>query len=72
MARQQRCVLPPPLQWERVKKAGMAPGPRSSFSLVTHKGRAFLFGGASDNEAKVRGDAAVCCTHSVQVPYWAH
>mmetsp|Transcript_35362 Transcript_35362/g.89532 ORF Transcript_35362/g.89532 Transcript_35362/m.89532 type:complete len:561 (-) Transcript_35362:2296-3978(-) len=38
--------------WERVKKAGMAPGARSSFSLAVHKGRAFLFGGASDNEAK--------------------
>lgn len=30
----------------------MAPGPRASFSLATHRGRAFLFGGASDNEAK--------------------
>ncbi|KAF5841296.1 hypothetical protein DUNSADRAFT_13569 [Dunaliella salina] len=38
--------------WERVKKAGMAPSPRSSFAMVVHKGRAFLFGGASDNEAK--------------------
>mmetsp|Transcript_4365 Transcript_4365/g.11848 ORF Transcript_4365/g.11848 Transcript_4365/m.11848 type:complete len:564 (-) Transcript_4365:268-1959(-) len=38
--------------WERVKKVGMAPSPRSSFSMVVHKGRAFLFGGASDNEAK--------------------
>lgn len=32
----------------------MAPGVRSSFSMAVHKGRAFLFGGASDNEAKVR------------------
>lgn len=40
-------------QWERVKRAGMAPSPRSSFAMVVHKGRAFLFGGASDNEAKV-------------------
>lgn len=47
--------LPPPfacLQWDKVKKAGMAPGPRASFSLVAHKARAFLFGGVSDNEAK--------------------
>ncbi len=43
------------MQWERVKKAGMAPTPRSSFSMAVHKGRAFLFGGASDNEAKVSG-----------------
>jgi hypothetical protein len=27
------------LQWERVKKAGMAPGPRSSFAMVPHKNR---------------------------------
>ncbi|KAJ9507167.1 hypothetical protein QJQ45_004829 [Haematococcus lacustris] len=39
-------------KWERVKKAGMAPGPRSSFAMVTWRGRGFLFGGASDNEAK--------------------
>jgi len=38
--------------WERVKKAGMAPGPRASFSLVAHKNRALLFGGVSDNETK--------------------
>ena len=40
-------------QWERVKKAGMAPGPRASFAWAVHKGtRVFLFGGVSDNEAK--------------------
>lgn len=33
----------------------MAPGTRSSFSMVVHRGRAFLFGGASDNEAKASG-----------------
>ncbi|GBG00053.1 hypothetical protein Rsub_12797 [Raphidocelis subcapitata] len=39
--------------WERIKKAGMAPGPRASFGWAVHKGtRAFLFGGVSDNEAK--------------------
>ncbi|KIZ00809.1 Kelch domain-containing protein 4 [Monoraphidium neglectum] len=39
--------------WERVKKQGMAPGPRASFGWAVHKGaRAFLFGGVSDNEAK--------------------
>lgn len=43
------------VQWERVKKAGMAPGPRSSFALVPHRSRAFLFGGCSDNEIK-RGE----------------
>ena len=34
------------MQWERVKKAGMAPSPRSSFGLATHRQRAVLFGGA--------------------------
>jgi hypothetical protein len=43
-------------QWERVKKAGMAPGPRASFSMATHRGRAFLFGGVSDNEARAGED----------------
>ncbi|GLI65322.1 hypothetical protein VaNZ11_008865 [Volvox africanus] len=43
--------------WERVKKAGMAPGARASFSLSVHSHpkagpRALLFGGVSDNEAK--------------------
>ncbi len=48
------------MQWERVKKAGMAPGARASFSLALHNPanakagpRAFVFGGVSDNEAKV-------------------
>ena len=44
------CLL---VQWERVKKVGMAPGPRSSFAMMTHKNRALLFGGVSDNETKV-------------------
>ncbi|GAX74960.1 hypothetical protein CEUSTIGMA_g2406.t1 [Chlamydomonas eustigma] len=38
--------------WDRVKKSGMAPGLRASFSMITHKGRALLFGGVSDNEAR--------------------
>ncbi|GFR48646.1 hypothetical protein Agub_g10599 [Astrephomene gubernaculifera] len=43
--------------WERVKKVGMAPGARASFSIAVHSHpkagpRAFLFGGVSDNEAK--------------------
>jgi hypothetical protein len=41
------------LQWDRVKKAGMAPGPRSSFSMFVHKSRALFFGGVSDHETKV-------------------
>eukprot|EP00882_Tetradesmus_deserticola_P027133 GHRQ01030000.1.p1 GENE.GHRQ01030000.1~~GHRQ01030000.1.p1 ORF type:complete len:390 (+),score=173.56 GHRQ01030000.1:29-1171(+) len=41
--------------WERIKKVGMAPGPRCSFAMVPHKARAFLFGGVSDNETK-RGE----------------
>lgn len=42
----------PPPQWKKIKKAGMAPAARASFSMVAHKGRAFVFGGVSDNEAK--------------------
>ena len=30
--------------WERVKKQGIAPGPRSGFALVAHRNRAVLFG----------------------------
>ena len=30
--------------WERVKKQGIAPGPRSGFTLVAHRNRAVLFG----------------------------
>jgi hypothetical protein len=36
--------------WEKVKKAGMAPTPRTSFGLVTHKARAVFFGGVHDRE----------------------
>uniref|UniRef100_A0A383WDZ9 DUF4110 domain-containing protein n=1 Tax=Tetradesmus obliquus TaxID=3088 RepID=A0A383WDZ9_TETOB len=52
------CVLPQwerVKKWERIKKVGMAPGPRCSFAMVPHKARAFLFGGVSDNETK-RGE----------------
>ncbi len=30
--------------WERVKRAGIAPGPRSGFTLAVHRSRAVLFG----------------------------
>ena len=42
------------LQWERIKKAGFAPGPRASFSMVAHKQRAILFGGITDQRGLVR------------------
>ncbi|KAK9845440.1 hypothetical protein WJX81_006475 [Elliptochloris bilobata] len=35
-------------QWERVRRAGMAPSPRTSFGLATHRQRAVLFGGITD------------------------
>jgi hypothetical protein len=47
-----------PLQWERWPKQGLAPSVRSSFSMVPHKNRAFLFGGAADQEAK-KGEVIV-------------
>ncbi len=40
------------MQWEKVKKAGMAPTPRTSFALVTHKKRAIIFGGVTDQHGK--------------------
>jgi N-acetylneuraminic acid mutarotase len=40
------------MTWEKVKKAGMAPGPRASATLISHRNRAFVFGGVSDNELK--------------------
>lgn len=39
-------------QWEKVKKAGMAPQPRTSFGLAVHKNRAILFGGVADQAGK--------------------
>jgi N-acetylneuraminic acid mutarotase len=44
------CVDLKTFAWEKVKKAGMAPGPRTSFALAPHKGRAVLFGGVFDRE----------------------
>ncbi|CAD7702273.1 unnamed protein product [Ostreobium quekettii] len=40
-------------KWEKVKKAGMAPGARSGFGWVPHKRKAVLFGGVTDNEARL-------------------
>lgn len=39
-------------QWERLKMAGMAPGPRASFNMVGHRQRAILFGGITDQPGK--------------------
>eukprot|EP00955_Chlamydomonas_euryale_P037667 350848-Chlamydomonas_euryale.AAC.1 len=41
-------------QWDKVKRAGMAPGARSSFAMIPFKNRAYVFGGVSDNECRVR------------------
>ena len=41
-------------QWERLKRAGMAPGPRASFGMAAHRTRAVLFGGITDQRGKVR------------------
>nr|CAB3487432.1 unnamed protein product [Digitaria exilis] len=41
-------------EWNKVKKAGMPPGPRAGFSMCVHKKRAVLFGGVVDME--VEGD----------------
>ncbi|KAK4798380.1 hypothetical protein SAY86_030706 [Trapa natans] len=43
--------------WNKVKKTGMAPGPRAGSSVCVHKKRAMLFGGVVDIE--VEGDVLV-------------
>ncbi|KAK9823375.1 hypothetical protein WJX72_002326 [[Myrmecia] bisecta] len=48
-------------QWERIKKAGMAPGRRTQFGLVVHNTRAILFGGISDQAGA--GDRLYSETH---------
>lgn len=50
------------LQWQKVKKEGMAPGPRMSFGLVVHKRRAIVFGGVTD--AAGRGDRVYSELHN--------
>ena len=40
------------MQWKKVKKAGLAPQPRTSFGMVAHRGRAFLFGGVAEQAGK--------------------
>ncbi|EFJ09772.1 hypothetical protein SELMODRAFT_129414 [Selaginella moellendorffii] len=39
-------------EWDKVKKSGMAPGPRAGFSMCVHKKRAILFGGVVDTDDK--------------------
>nr|CAB3484909.1 unnamed protein product [Digitaria exilis] len=39
-------------EWNKVKKAGMPPGPRAGFSMCVHKKRAVLFGGVVDMEVE--------------------
>ena len=48
-----RCVLSVRgAQWERLKKAGLAPSRRASFGMAVHRGRAVLFGGVTDRAGK--------------------
>ncbi len=44
--------------WERVKRAGIAPGPRAGFAMAVHRSRAVFFGGVVDHETK-GGDVIV-------------
>ena len=41
------------VQWERVKRQGMAPSVRASFGMATHRRRAVLFGGVTDRAGRV-------------------
>ena len=49
------------MQWEKVKKAGLVPSPRTSVALATHKKRAILFGGVTDQHG--RGDHMFSTLH---------
>ena len=40
------------VRWERIKRQGMAPGPRAGCAMVLHRTRAVHFGGVLDTEAK--------------------
>jgi hypothetical protein len=52
------------LRWEKLSKAGMAPGPRSGFSTVLYKDKLVLFGGVSDRDAGRDGDLMVSEFHN--------
>ena len=49
-------ALPAP-SWERVRVLGIPPSPRTGFSVVAHRDRVIYFGGVSDADADVRGEA---------------
>lgn len=49
------------LQWEKVKKAGLAPNPRCNVAFASHKKRAILFGGITDQHG--RGDRMFSTLH---------
>ena len=59
------------MQWERLKRAGLAPSKRASYGMVTHRDRALLFGGVTDRAGAGADETAhelVQYTHpSVQV-----
>lgn len=40
------------VQWEKVKKAGLVPSPRTSVALAVHKKRAIIFGGVTDQHGQ--------------------
>ncbi|KAL3147670.1 hypothetical protein ABBQ32_002423 [Trebouxia sp. C0010 RCD-2024] len=48
-------------QWEKVKKAGLAPNPRCNVAFASHKKRAILFGGITDQHG--RGDRMFSTLH---------
>lgn len=49
------------MQWEKVKKAGLAPSPRCNVAFAYHKKRAILFGGITDQHG--RGDRMFSTLH---------
>ena len=58
---------PPWPNWEKVKKAGVAPSERSGFSMVAHpgKGRSFFFGGVKDHGECGRGWQVACSSRGL-------
>mmetsp|Transcript_19719 Transcript_19719/g.59590 ORF Transcript_19719/g.59590 Transcript_19719/m.59590 type:complete len:540 (-) Transcript_19719:140-1759(-) len=63
-------------QWERLKGAGPAPGPRASFNMAQHRHRAIIFGGITDQPGK--GDRLFSQAHDDLFQYnfekqrWGH
>ena len=55
------------MQWERLKRAGLAPSKRASFGMVTHRDRALLFGGVTDRAGAGAISSVILCSSMLSV-----